>query len=449
MTREIKEAVGRPDNSAFVRRCVIFGIILAAMLSAPQAIFPNIMLPMAADGLTVAWYAIFVPLALVIMAIGLFRSWRRRWPLAYMKEYNSLAREYGYDYCPRCGAQFILKSRTKHRREKVGEEITTTTYGDGRRTVDRKDVYGSVSYTSHYYQCTNSECGIEADKHYFQCHLPWKKKQIECLVLNDHHLLDRKHSSASQLLLSRLLIPILAVLVILVAGYTVYRYADSHVGDWTFAAADKKASRTAEEYQEYLMSLDTLHKNWSVSYENEPSDMMSYLGESFLGKEYAKGYSIESCTTENGTVLYFRFEGDDAGTGISDGWYCIMQIDGVDVLIDEDNEIIYKQGTEFYDTYAPKLIQLTHDSVLSAIFASVEGGEHAMSDMNMEYIKKGNSTVLSYMLTNDTSKISGGEFRAATLHPEEQSIERWYFSYNDNEFTPDDISDYVYSDAAN
>ncbi len=445
MTRDVKKAVGSPDNSMFIRRCIFYGIILAVMLFAPL-IFGKIMLPMAADGITVAWYAVFVPLALFMMAIGLFRSWRRRWPLAYMNNYNRQAKEGGYEVCPRCGAPLVLKRRTRNSREKVGEIVTTTTYTDGSKTVDRKDVHGTVSRTSHYYQCTNNKCALEVDKHLGHSHLPWKNKQIRCLVLNDERLLDRKHSAASHLLLSRLLVPILALVIIVASGVTVYNYAESHEGDWTFAVADKEVSRSAEEYQTYLLSLDTAHRNWHMAYENKPSDMMSYLGEKFLGQDRGSGYSMESYSSENGTVLYYRFEGDDAGTGLSDGWYALMQLDGINVLLDDTNEIIYKQGSEFYDTYAPKLLALTHDTVLSAVLARIDGGEHAMSDMDMEFIRKDHSTVYSYMLSEDVTKINGGEFRAVTLDPENQMIEQWFFSYDDSEYTPDDLEDYVYSD---
>ena len=448
MTRDVKRAVGRPDNSMLNRRRIFYGTILAVMLFAPL-IFGKIMLPMARDGITVAWYSVFVPLALFMMAIGLFRSRRRRWPLAYMNEYNRQAREGGYEICPRCGAPFVLKRRTRNHREKVGEIVTTTTYTDGSKNVNREDVYGNVRRTNYYYQCSNSKCALEADKHISQSHLPWRKKQIRCLVLNDERLLDRKHSSASDLLLSRLLVPFLALVLIAVAAVNVYSYAEFHEGDWTFASSDKEASRSAEEYQTYLLSLDTAHRNWHMAYENKPSDMMSYLGERFLGQECGSGYSMESYSSESGTVLYYRFEGDDAGTGLPDGWYALMELDGTNVLLDDTNEIIYKSGSEFYDTYAPRLLTLTHDKVLGDVLAHVDGGEHALSDMDMEFIRKDYSTVYSYMLSEDVTKINGGEFRAVTLNPENQRIEQWFFSYDDSEYTPDNLEDYVYSDATN
>ena len=96
MTKDVRKAVGVPDNSKFNRRCVFYGIVLLAMLFAPLFL-DKIMLPMAVSGITEAWYKIFVPITIFMMAIGLFRSWRRRWPLAYMNNYNREAKENGYE----------------------------------------------------------------------------------------------------------------------------------------------------------------------------------------------------------------------------------------------------------------------------------------------------------------------------------------------------------------
>ena len=449
MRQDVKQSVGRPENAAFIRRCILYGILLAVMLFAAPGIFGALMTPMAADGMTAAWYAVFIPIAAAMMAIGLFRSWRRRWPLAYMDRYRREAKNNDYETCPRCGSPLVLKKRTRNNREKTGELVTTTTYTDGSKTVDRKDIYENVKRTSYYHECTNNLCRLEAEQHIGQSHLPWKTKQIRCLVLNDNRLLSRKHPYAKSLLLSRLLVPILALVVLAVCAFNIYNYAKLHEGDWTFAVADREASRSAEDYQTYLLSLDTAHRNWHIAYENAPSDMMSYLKESFLGQDGDTEYSLESYRGEDGTVLYYSFEGDDAGTGLPDGDYILMALNGDNVLIDDDNETIYKQGTSFYDTYAPKLRALTHDSLLQTVLARVDGGEHALAEMDMEFLRKEPSTVYSYMNSENVTEISG-EFRAVTLHPETCAIEQWFFSYDDSDYTPDaeDFEDYVYGDAA-
>ena len=86
--KKIKRAVSGPDNSVFIRRCIIYGVLLGVMLFTAPTVFAKLMVPMAANGIRVAWYAVFVPIAAIMMAVGLFLSFRRRYPLAYMKEYN-------------------------------------------------------------------------------------------------------------------------------------------------------------------------------------------------------------------------------------------------------------------------------------------------------------------------------------------------------------------------
>ncbi|MBQ3093592.1 MAG: hypothetical protein IJC52_00320 [Clostridia bacterium] len=450
MRRDVKQAVGRPNNAAFIRRCIVYAVILAVMLFAAPTVFAKIMVPMAADGMTAAWYAVFVPIAVAMMVIGLFRCWRRRWPLAYMDNYRYQAKQNNYETCPRCGSPLVLKKRSRYRREKVGELVTTTTYTDGSKTVDRKDIHENVRHTEHYYQCANGVCALEPEQHIGQSHLPWKKKEIACLVLNDASLLGRKHPSARSILLSRLLIPFLALVIIAVCGMMIYFYADTQDGVWTYTDADKEASRSTQDYQNYLLSLDTEHPYWHMSYEKEPTDMMSYLSQSVLKQNQSIGYSMGGYTEESGNTFEYRFEGDDAGTGIPDGRYTLTTLDGTNVLIDDTNEKIYKQGTTFYDTYAPKLLTLSHDKVATAVFGRVADGEHALSGSNdfwMEFVRKDNSMVYSYMQAKDVTKIGSGEFRAVTTYPEEQMRELWIFSYNDYEYIPD-LEDYVYSDAA-
>lgn len=447
--KEIKRAVGNPDNSVFIRRCIIYGILLAVMLFAAPSVFDSLMVPMAASGIRTAWYAVFVPIAALMMAFGLFRSFRRRWPLAYMRAYNAEAKRNGCEYCPRCGAPLVLKKRTRTSREKTGELVTTTTYSDGSQNVDRKDIYENVSRTEYYHMCANSTCGLEVDQSLGQSHLPWRKKQIRALVCNDSRLLDRKHPTAASLLSSRLLFPILVILLTLLSVVLIYSYADRQDGEWSRINADKAPARSEAAYTELLLSEDTQNANWHMSYEKAPTDMLSYLGER-IGIKKAVGYSMGGYTYRDGVVLYYDFEGYDAGLGIPDGRYTLTELDGVNVLIVDEEERIYKEDTEYYATYAPKLLSLSHDGEAQAVLARVMGGEHAVSgtsSLAMEYLRKGDTTVFSYLNAKDPLQLNG-EFRAVTLYPLAHMQELWIFSYDNNEYVPDGLEGYVYSDAA-
>ncbi len=450
MTRDVKQAVGRPDNSVFIRRCIIYGVILAAMLFAAPTVFEKLMVPMAADGMTEAWNTVFIPIVVCMMLIGLFRAWRRRWPLAYMDNYRYQAKQNGYETCPRCGSALVLKKRTRFDRQKTGELVTTTTYTDGSKTVDRKDIYENVKRTECYHECTNSLCKLEAEQQIGQSHLPWKKKEIRCLVLNDSSLLGRKHPSARSILLSRLLVPFLALVILVAGGIAIYAYADSHNNVWVYTDADKESDRSAEDYQNYLLSLDTQKPHWSMSYAKAPTDMRSFLIEMLPGQDLEIGYSINCYNSDNGNSYTYRFEGDDAGTGVPDGRYTLTTLDGVKVLIDGDHKTIYKQGSEFYETCAPKLLALSHDKELAVILERVNGGEHALSGTNdfwMEFLRKDGTMLYSDMMSDDVSQVYGG-FRAVTYYPDDQMKESWSFDYDDYDYPANDLEGYTYSDAA-
>ena len=247
---------------------------------------------------------------------------------------------------------------------------------------------------------------------------------------------------------SRLIAIFLVVALVVVGVIVGINYNSYYKGEWTSATADKQSGRSAADYQNYLLSLDTEYKYWNIAYEKAPATLWNYLL-GFVNLDKAEGYSLGGYNVEGGNVYDYRFEGDDAGTGIPNGWYTLTKLDGINVLIDEDNETIYKEGTEFYDTYAPKLKALAHDSALDAILEKTKDGEHAMSGSNdswMEFIRKDNTMVYSYMLSDDETKISGDKFRAITTHPEEKTEERWIFSYGDSEYVPDDWDGFVYAD---
>jgi len=453
MTRDIRQAVGRPDNSVFIRKCIIYGIILVLMLFGAPSIFEKLLPETAAKGILSAWYAVFLPLTAIIMAFGLFKCWRRRWPLAYMDNYRRAAKDNGYKTCPRCGAAFDLKTRSRSYSTKVGEKITTTTYSDGSQSKHVEDIKGTRVSVENYYVCSNSSCGLEPDKSYSQSHLPWRMSEIRALVLCESKTsgkirLPRSSKSASSLTLSRLTAPFIAVVLVAVAVILIMNYSSWYEGEWTYVTADKQSSRSAEQYQNYLLSLDTGYANWHVTYEKDSTTMMNYLAR-FIKLGKTTGYTVGGYNADGYTVYDYRFEGDDAGTGIPEGWYTLTRIDGINVLIDEDNEAIYKEGSEFYETYAPKLRALTHDKALASVFEKTSGGEHALHGSNdswMEYIRKDNSMVFSYLLPGDVSKISGDEFRAVTTYPEEQMEERWYFTYGTGDYYPDDWEGFSYAD---
>jgi len=190
--------------------------------------------------------------------------------------------------------------------------------------------------------------------------------------------------------------------------------------------------------------LDDEYFSWSFTYEKSPTTMMNYLAK-FIKLDKMESYTVSGYNVEGGAVYDYLFEGYDAGTGLADGRYTLTKIDGINVLIDEENKTIYKEGTEFYDTYAPKLRELTHDKTVDSVLEKTTGGEHAIynGSVPLEYILKDNSMVFAYLYSDDTN---GNEFRAITTYPEEQMEERWFFYYRTDDYYPDDWEGFTYAD---
>ena len=455
MQRDVKLAVGKPDNTVFLKRCLIYGAILALMLFAAPPIFGKLMASTAAKGILSAWYTVFVPITAALMAFGLFKCWRRRWPLAYMDKYRREVKENGYKTCPRCGADIAIRTRQVSYKKKVGERHITTTHSDGSESTRIEDITRDDYRTEEYFLCSNSSCGLEPDRVYSQSHLPWKIREIRALVLGESRMaggkrdgvrLPRSSKSASSLVLSRLSAPFLAILAVVVAVILIVNYASWYDGEWTYVTADRQSDRSVEEYQTYLLSLDTEYFSWSVTYEKSPTTMLNYLAK-FIKQDKMESYTVSGYNVEGGNVYDYLFEGYDAGTGIPDGRYTLTVLDGISVLIDEENKTIYKEGTAFYDTYAPKLRELTHDKAVDSVLEKTTGGEHAIynGSVPLEYIQKDNSMVFAYLYSDDAN---GNEFRAITTYPEEQAEERWFFYYRTDDYYPDDWEGFTYADDA-
>ena len=449
MTRDIKQAVGRPNNSVFIKRCIIYGVILAVMLFAAPSIFEKLLAGAAVQGILSAWYTIFVPITAIIMAIGLFKCWRRRWPMAYLDNYRRKAKENGYKTCPRCGAKIAVRTRQVSYNKKIGERHITTTHSDGSQSTRVEDITRKDTRTEEYYICSNSSCDLEPDRIYSQSHLPWKISEIRALVRSEGEISgkiksSRSSKSASSLTLSRLLAPFIAIVLVVVGVVLIMNYASWYDGEWTYVTADKQSDRSVEEYQNYLLSLDDEYFSWSFTYEKSPTTMMNYLAK-FIKLDKMESYTVSGYNVEGGAVYDYLFEGYDAGTGLADGRYTLTKIDGINVLIDEENKTIYKEGTEFYDTYAPKLRELTHDKTVDSVLEKTTGGEHAIynGSVPLEYILKDNSMVFAYLYSDDTN---GNEFRAITTYPEDQMEERWFFYYRTDDYYPDDWEGFTYAD---
>jgi len=193
--------------------------------------------------------------------------------------------------------------------------------------------------------------------------------------------------------------------------------------DYTVAS---EASRTAEEFESYLLDLDDKREVWEIRYDKKNTDMFGRLA--FWDKT---SYTIRYNKGETASHTTFIFEGESLGTGLADGTYILTKIDGADVLIDEGSRLIYKSDSEFYKTYAPKLQEISHDALLEKTLAQTKGGKHGLveTDPPMEAIFTEKAAITARLARNNPDVLMDHGFEARCSTDESDVWDIYKFTY--------------------
>lgn len=188
-----------------------------------------------------------------------------------------------------------------------------------------------------------------------------------------------------------------------------------------------ESSRTAEQFEAFLLDFDSKRDVWEIRYEEKNSGI--------LGRLSVK--SKASCTIrynkgETAAHTTFIFEGEDLGTGLPDGTYILTKLDGADVLIDEGSKLIYKADSDFYQTNAPKLLSLTHDALVKEILEQIDGGWHGLveTDPPTEAIFTEKAAIIARLVRNDPEKLMDHGFEArCNLGDDKWAVYRFTYYY--------------------
>ena len=136
--------------------------------------------------------------------------------------------------------------------------------------------------------------------------------------------------------------------------------------------------------------------NWSIS--------VTDYKKGFFGTLFGlKGNTakIERYLQKDGTeVISFDFDGYDLGTGLK-GKYYIVTIEEKVSVIDDKAELIYQEGSKFFDENYPKLKALTFDALLSPLTGRVVGDKYGRNDQ-FSYIFQANG----WQMVVDTSRVT-------------------------------------------
>lgn len=242
------------------------------------------------------------------------------------------------------------------------------------------------------------------------------------------------------------ILPIFAVIIViaLVVGivYGVISVNNREETLWKGLEITGEASRSLEDYQSYLLSMDDENAFWSIECETSKTGFFQKL---FNIKE--KSYYISGETANGITSYHFNFDGENLSTGLPDGEYTLTILDGANVLIDDEKKIIYKEGSDFYAQYADKLKAITHDSLYTALFDKCNKHGLANEDgITREALCGDNAAVYNFIDESDPLKAADNVVEGVSFLSDGKLCESYTFTYGSNAASLD-LKGYTYSDA--
>lgn len=198
---------------------------------------------------------------------------------------------------------------------------------------------------------------------------------------------------------------------------------DTYKIDYTVVG---ESTRTAEEFESFLLDFDSKRDVWEVQYDKKDSGIFGRLSSGNNGS-----YTVRYNKGETASHTTFIFDGENLGTGLPDGTYILTKIDGADVLIDENSKLIYKADSEFYKTNSPKLQAITHDALLGNIIEQTEGGEHGLveTDPPVEAIFTEKAVITARLVRNDPDVLMDHGFEARCNMSDSDEWDVYKFTY--------------------
>ncbi len=431
--KQVKRAVGTPVNKHFIRKAILYAIILFVMVLIVPKALEQWLDPMIYDGFIGGWYTLYIPVAVAVALFGLYRENRRRWGWGFVQKFYQGYCNGNYT-CPRCGAP--IQRFTEKYQKKVYDYSRT----EGNTTIN---YYHLEDGYITYYRCSGAGCCLRVrDPQYMSAaNIPWKKKELRSLVLNDRGGFKKDRHSAYKMLEERFIFTrMLPLALVLILGvYAAYSYIDGQSGAWSHLKASKEVDRDGAAYQSYLLTLDNEAEAWTIHYTKKSTDFFG----SFVGSEL-EGYRLGSGKLEGVAYTTYDFNGNDLDTGLPNGEYRLTTVDGVAVLADVDEKILYKSDTEFYKTYAPKLRAITHDTLMQELQVQTKEGEHGL-DYTTEFVRGQDTTIYSYMLPDDPTKVDH-VVEVTVNHPKELQRDQYRFDYKATPYQPD-YTEFTYFEA--
>lgn len=314
-------------------------------------------------------WGVGIPLTMVIVALYIFRTLRRRYSYSYMLDCYKSMRSEG-DTCPRCGSTLSEKTGTGHYRAHVADKVTTTHYSNGSTSTSKEAVYENKSYSYQYYKCNNSACGISTEREPKFGNMPYSVKDLHFLILGEGNY---KKSAASLVLgggiILKAIIIFVLVVVLAIVGLT-YRSNINNVYGAFGGDAEGINPSAAFGKEETKMMLDIRRiikdsKEYGLSVAEQSTGLFADEKEvhltHFVDEKLGTGTTVE-------------FDGITSDSGL-EGEYTIMPYNGKPSIFCDEDETIYPPDSEFYKTHYAALSIWDGKKIMNSLLDKIKSGE--------------------------------------------------------------------------
>lgn len=323
-----------------------------------------------------------IPVTAAAVFAYIFRTLRRRYAYAYMRDYYERLAANGYTVCPRCGSTVSERTGSKTRSVHVGDRITTTHYSDGSKTTNTQAIYENRSFKYTYHMCDNAACGIDDDGGLKYGRMPYSRRDLRKLILGDEAATGR---SAGYIVNARQGIRKVLTLFAVIAVAAVMLLAksgnDSFYGQFggrevKGISEDAVLSAEAEEY---------ILRAREIISETDGYRLTAETKKPFIfGKK--KSYEVYGWNNSDGTgCLTLRFSG--LGTDkVTKGLFYIMPYSGQVCVFRDADTTIYPPDSDFYAENYDALAGLDGKKVMLSLLDRISTGELYLKKKTSTYV---------------------------------------------------------------
>lgn len=198
---------------------------------------------------------------------------------------------------------------------------------------------------------------------------------------------------------------ILTIALLLGAGWWIISSYNNKSADMAMEVFTETLTGDGSDIVAEVLTREDDVSNWEISVTDYKKGFFGTLfglrGDTARIKRYLQKDGTE--------VIFFNFHGYDLGTGL-EGEYYIVTVEGKVSVIDDKAELIYQEGSEFFDTNYPQLKALTYDAILSPLTEKVVGDKYGKNDQ-YEHILQANGWEMAIydenrvIFTTDTEEL--------------------------------------------